>query len=145
MKGIDAVSEFNSATAASQTIDASTSDPSLTGVGKLEEFRNKFRQTFKPQKNTVLDEIVEEFTSTVDYCDNDAQKEVLKHHYLNEFGIPKDEEVVKDYRRDSIIHKVIDDMPSTYRGQTGAVDAWHDLTSYMKNGVLGSKVHKVGS
>ena len=78
----------------------------------------------------VLDELFDVTNSTIDFCDNEAQIEVLKHHYTHEFS-GTDQEVSKDYRDDSIIHKVVDDMPSTYRGREGAVHAWHDLSSHL--------------
>lgn len=81
------------------------------------------------QRN-ILDEIFDMNNSAIDYCDNEEQIEVLKHHYLHEFS-GTDQEISKDYRSDSVIHKVVDEMPSTYRGREGAVHAWHDLSSYL--------------
>ena len=111
-----------------------------TSYTEIEDIRSNISDMFQlppPDRNrkSVLDEIFEEFTSSaVDYCDNNAQFEVLRHHYLNEFGLEREgeEEVVKDYNKDSIIHKVVDDTPSTFRGPSGAVHAWHELHSYLQ-------------
>jgi hypothetical protein len=93
------------------------------------------------KEKRVLDELFDDMTTSphvVDYCDNEDQIEVLRHHYINEFGgnhknVKEEEaEVLRDYNANSIIHKVVDDMPSTYRGRDGAIDAWHDLSSYLE-------------
>jgi ketosteroid isomerase-like protein len=115
---------------------ASGKDGSFAGLAHLDELRHRARDMFQlpPMQNqkTVLDELFQ-FTSSVDYCDNKAQVEVLRHHYLNGFSTDHTEaEVIKDYRDDAIIHKVVDDMPSTYRGRSGAVHAWNDLTAYLQ-------------
>ena len=81
------------------------------------------------QRN-ILDELFDVTNSSIDYCDNEEQIAVLKHHYTHEFS-GSDVEILKDYRDDSVIHKVVDDMPSTYRGAEGAVHAWHDLNSHL--------------
>ena len=136
MKGVDfnSISTFKSASA-SQSLDPSSGNPSFAGIAGLEDLRAQLRDMFQlpppdKDKKNVLDDVFGGFNSSIDYCDNDAQVEVLRHHYLNEFGRTEgDEEVLKDYRDDSIIHKVVDEMPSTYRGRNGAVSAWHDLTA----------------
>lgn len=140
MKGIDlnSVSPFNSAAAASNIIDLPSGDPSFARVRNLERLRQELDEMFqlpKPDKDkkSVLEEVFGGFDSTVDYCDNTSQINILRHHYVNEFGRQEgEEEVLKDYRDDSVIHKVVDDMPSTYRGRNGAVNAWHDLSSYLQ-------------
>jgi hypothetical protein len=115
---------------------ASGKDGSFSGLAHLDELRHRARDMFQlppmQHQKKVLDEIFQ-FTSSLDFCDNQAQVEVLRHHYFNEFSTDhNEEEVLKDYRDDSIIHKVVDDMPSTYRGRSGAVHAWHDLTAYLQ-------------
>ncbi|CAB9521457.1 expressed unknown protein [Seminavis robusta] len=116
-------------------------DSSFAGLATLDELRSKARDMFHlppmDKKQSVLDELFQ-FSSSVDYCDNEHQVEVLRHHYINEFGSSDtdssttEEEVLKDYLDDSVIHKVVDDLPSTYRGKSGAVHAWHDLAAVMK-------------
>ena len=157
MKGIETSlgsSNANNNILESLTSSSATTTTTVTTTDTttaLDRIRNMFQ--LPPAENTnkkLLDELFDGMTSTpdgvVDYCDNPAQIEVLRHHYSNEFGGTtttgnassaqnQEREVLKDYNEDSIIHKVVDDMPSTYRGREGAITAWHDLSSqYLQGG-----------
>lgn len=96
---------------------------------------NKILDMFQLPKATkernILDDVFH-FTPSLDYCDNEVQAEILRHHYTNEFVHPVKGEFLRDYCEDSVIHKIVDDQPATYRGKDGAIDAWHDLSSYIK-------------
>jgi hypothetical protein len=131
MKGI----ETQLANAASLDFNQHTPiDPSqLERVHLLDKMLDVFQLPKTKQKASILDEVFH-FQPSLDFCDNEAQVAVLRHHYENEFVNPavKEEELLKDYREDSVIHKVVDDQPSTYRGKNGAMIAWQDLNSYMK-------------
>jgi len=152
MKGIETSlgsSNANNLLESLQTTTTVTTDTTTTTTNSnkaLDALRNMFQ--LPPYQNTnkkLLDELFDGMTSApsgvVDYCDNPAQIEVLRHHYTNEFGAAsagssssQETEVLKDYNEDSIIHKVVDDMPSTYRGREGAITAWHDLSSHLQGG-----------
>lgn len=107
-------------------------DPSqLERVHLLDEMLDMFQLPKAKQNKSILDEVFH-FQPSLDLCDSKAQVAVLRHHYENEFVNPVNKkELFKDYREDSVIHKVVDDQPSTYRGKSGAMNAWQDLNSYM--------------
>lgn len=67
------------------------------------------------------------FHPEIDQCDNKEQEQIIKDHYLNEFGRHRVAKVLKDYSSDSVIHEVVDGVPHTYRGKTGAVQMCQDL------------------
>jgi len=106
------------------------------GLVDILQTRNRIADMFQlpPMDNqankNALDNLFDATSSSIDYCDNEAQMDILKHHYMNEFS-GTDEEISQDYLDDSVIHKVVDEMPSTYRGREGAVHAWHDLSSHV--------------
>ena len=50
----------------------------------------------------------------LDYSDNAAQLETLHHHYSSAFDtLPP---IRADYRRDAVLHQVMDGVPATFRG-----------------------------
>ena len=149
MKGIDVQLASSTTAAAANNIIFDTATGVHTNGSELEaihHLRTRMQDMFQlpsalanNDKKRILDELFEGTPAcVVDYCDNEQQIEVLRHHYLNEFAAAsgsqqqhQEAEVGKDYRDDSVIHKVVDDTPSTYRGRHGAVDAWHDLSAYL--------------
>ena len=128
MKGID--TELASISAAANTHHHPIDPSELERI----HLHNKILDMFHlppMEKKDVLDEVFH-FAPSLDYCDNEGQKEVLRHHYRSEFVHPVKQEILKDYCEDSIIHKVVDEQPSTYRGKNAAINAWHDLNSYIR-------------
>jgi hypothetical protein len=82
--------------------------------------------------------IPESFKYHIDYSDNDAQKAVLKHHYEKEFGRgdwthAEEEEVLKDFREDSVVHELINDQPTTYHGRSGVRQAVEHVRSLLQD------------
>ena len=77
--------------------------------------------------------------AAVDYCDNPKQLDILKHHYNVEFsthdhpyiGRTDDIEVKQDYVCDDslVVHKLVDNMPTTYRGCDASIHAWNSERS----------------
>ena len=86
--------------------------------------------------------------SAVDYCDNPKQLDVLKHHYNVEFthcphGGSGNEDVAAEVKQDYVgddddnnlvIHKLMDNMPTTYRGCDASIHAWKDLVLSLEDG-----------
>lgn len=84
----------------------------------------------------------------IDCSDNDVQMQVIQHHYLNEFdtddgddatssnhGSPQDHirQVVKDYAPNSVIHKVLDNVPTTYRGRRGVEEMCREIYGQLQS------------
>lgn len=64
----------------------------------------------------------------IDVSDNAKQMKVIKHHYLNELGQGISiNELLKDYRDDTVIYELINDKPTTHRGLDGVSEAMKDL------------------
>jgi len=78
-----------------------------------------------PQSSLVLEDPLH-VLSVIDCCDNDAQREVLRHHYTAEYAC-KRPSLKEDYCQDTVIYKVLDGMPSTYRGADAARGACADF------------------
>lgn len=144
MKSMDAISSPLSypttTTTSAANATASTNLNALVALVDILRTRNHisgmFHSQFPPTNTDTNKNLLDDLfastgtNSSIDFCDNKAQMKILKHHYLHEFS-GTDEEVLKDYQEDSIIHKVVDEQPSTYRGREGAVHAWHDLSSHV--------------
>lgn len=154
MKDIIVVNNNHAATAAVNNVPGSAA---TTVIGN--SIREAVEDAMIPAKKMVsaddqhpFDGVLCTSDNVVDYCDNPSQVEVLKHHYNSEFGSANVataatadktcskkaqavQEVLKDYREDSIIHKVVNDTPITYRGLDGAQKAWEDLCDLLQDNV----------
>jgi hypothetical protein len=53
-----------------------------------------------------------DLSASIDESDNDSQSQVVKHLYEN----LEDE---NEYTKDAVIHQVLNDVPTTYRGKNG--------------------------
>ena len=96
----------------------------------LQDAVRDFRQIFKSD-NMLFDWHPE----NIDVSDNAEQVQVIKHHYTNELGRERSlDELLKDYREDSVIYEVIDDKPATYRGRDGVRKAVKDLFALLHVG-----------
>ncbi len=83
----------------------------------------------------------------IDCSDNDVQLQVIQHHYLKEFETDDEDmkndpvdsqqnhirEVIKDYAPNSVIHKVLDDVPTTYRGRRGVEEMCREIYGQLKS------------
>ena len=68
----------------------------------------------------------------LDFVDNPSQLNVIRHHYEKEFlDGDASEEVLQDYREDSVIYTVVDGQPVTYRGLAGARRANQEISSLL--------------
>jgi hypothetical protein len=65
----------------------------------------------------------------IDQCYNYEQMKIVQDHYVNEFGGLSHHlaKVVRDYKSDSVIHKVIDGVPHTYKVKRGVVQMHQDM------------------
>ena len=71
----------------------------------------------------------------VDFSDNPAQLQVIRHHYQSEFGHAKaNAELLQDYRPDSVVYQVVNDQPTTYHGLEGARQSCQGIASLLNNG-----------
>lgn len=84
----------------------------------------------------------------IDCSDNDVQLQLIQHHYLSEFDSEKSgdgvknspgsigqhiREVVKDYAPNSVIYKVMDEIPTMYRGRRGVEEMCREIYGQLEN------------
>jgi hypothetical protein len=82
------------------------------------------------EPHKALFEDIFESHPTVDYSDNAAQTQVIKHHYMSEFGKHISlAEVTKDFSEDAVVHEVVDNVPHTYHGKSGVRQSFRDMFS----------------
>jgi hypothetical protein len=80
-----------------------------------------------PAHKALFEDIFESHP-TIDYSDNPAQTQVIKHHYMSEFGKHISlAEVTKDYSEDVVVHEVVDNVPHTYHGKPGVRQSFRDM------------------
>ena len=70
------------------------------------------------------------FHPRIDFSDNEAQAQVIRNHYLNEFGKHSVDLVLNDYSDDSVIHELIDNAPTTYHGKQGVRQMCRDAARF---------------
>ena len=87
------------------------------------------------RKGALFEDILDSHPM-VDYSDNEAQSQVLWHHYLNEFGSKISlNEFLKDYSTNTVIHEVVDSVPHTYHGRQGARQAFRDMFALLPHDI----------
>ena len=118
-----------------EAIQQSNQDGFSRGIAmeKLQDAVLNFRhQIFR---SAVLDDndiVFDWYPENIDVSDNAKQMKVIKHHYLNELGEGRSiNELLKDYRDDTVIYELINDKPTTHRGLDGVVEAMKDLFSLL--------------